>query len=387
LKKLILISENFNSYFGHSFEYFKAIKEEFESRNIPVEIVGNASIEKSIIDKLKVIPHFTYNQPRLSIGIFSNIRNVIKKRLIHFREFRALYLKHNAEGVYFFFDNVAWMNIYIILLATLRIGNKLNLMIMMRYSTQDLFDVTSWQKGVILIIYKASLLFIKKKEFILFTDSEPIANELESCYDVKVTILPMPHLNFDKYIIDMQDIHPLFTCFVPGNLTLPKGEDFVKNLFKFYDKNGLAKNIQFIIQKSNFDEQLYYNQFKNLNITIKQSLSTEEYYHYFNQSDLILVLYNLEFGYRFRTSGIMAEAISFNKPIISIQDSWMDSQLKKYDTGMSVRYNNTLEFDARLKTIITNYSDYKQKAIYAHKEWKKFNSKSNFFAIFTSTIS
>lgn len=387
MKKLILISENFNSYFGHSFEYFKAIKEEFESRNISIEIIGNATIENSIIEKLAVIPHFTYNQPRLNSGLFSNIRNVIKKRWIHFCEFRALYIKYKGEGVYFFFDNVAWMNIYIILLATLGVGNKLNLMIMMRYSTQDLFDITSWQKGLIRFIYKLSLLFIKKKEFILFTDSEPIAKELETCYDVKTTILPMPHLNFDKYNTDLQGINPLFTCFVPGNLTLPKGEDFVKNLFNFYDKNGLAKDIHFIIQKSNMEEQLYYNQFKNLNITIKQNLSTEEYYHHFNQSDLILVLYNLEYGYRYRTSGIMAEAISFDKPIISIQDSWMESQLKKYDTGMSVRYNDALDFDTKLKSIITNYGDHKQKAVSAHKEWKKFNSKSNFFTIFTSTIS
>ncbi|NGX56917.1 MAG: hypothetical protein K1060chlam5_01170 [Candidatus Anoxychlamydiales bacterium] len=173
------------------------------------------------------------------------------------------------------------------------------------------------------ILHKLIMKTIGEKNLIFFTDSELLSEQLETFFNKKFIVLPIPHVkvNIDK--IETKKKKNLIFWWPGGSIREEKGLKYIKDLSK---KLVTQKNINLVIAKA--AKELLDD---NSNIKyVNTNLNFDEYNSLMVKSDIILLPYIAEF-YRLRTSGIFVEAIAFGKIVVTTKNTWMASELEKFD--------------------------------------------------------
>ena len=115
--------------------------------------------------------------------------------------------------------------------------------------------------------------------------------------------------------------------------------------------------------------------FKNVTL-INSELKEDEYYSLLNTSSVILIPYDMGIYYA-NTSGIFTEAVSFSKPIIVTNNTWMSDNLC-FASGYTFANRNAFDLAVKIEQSANNYNellfDAKKKSI----QWNKYHNATNF---------
>lgn len=395
MEKVIIIDEFIENKVGHYYEYDKTVIESLQLKNIECKLYVKDTISDDIKEELKAIPFFTYNPN----SWLRNIK-VIGAFLYRFKtwnsiskQIQAIILKEFEVGkdISFFIPNIFWYNVLPYALAFSK--QKVPVSLLYRTSVLEAIDISQTFKPLIIKLYNYSFkLFSKNSQLRFVTDSEVIATQFTEKYKSPMTVLPIPHVfEMDDLYVEKTNLDK-FKLYLPGGARIEKGVECITEAIekiKIIHPEILDKIVvvmQFFGDKEKVELDILKERIINTGCEtlFLGKLSSEEYKMHYGLAEIILIPYLNSRGYKARTSGVLAEAIAACKPFITSKDSWMDCQVKNYQTGVSVTDTNSNELAEGIIEIISNYSLYKSNAINAKNAWLKFHSKENFYKIYSN---
>jgi glycosyltransferase involved in cell wall biosynthesis len=177
------------------------------------------------------------------------------------------------------------------------------------------------------------------------TDSSLLAEEYAKYLAVPLSVYPIPHVpSFSIEKCQVPGDRPL-RCVSLGNARAEKGIIEIIEAIKLVNDRGFGKNLFFNLQVNDPDEFCR----EGINKFMKESpanvkffisaLSAPDYDNLLNDADIVLTPYRNDV-YFSRTSGVMLEALSAGKIIISTTGTWMEKELIRFDAPCELVPNN-----------------------------------------------
>lgn len=103
------------------------------------------------------------------------------------------------------------------------------------------------------------------------------------------------------------------------------------------------------------------------------NMSEKAYWDSLKQADILVIPY-LSPEFKYRTSGIIVDAMFVGKPCIVIQDTWLADVVQKYHFGLPIRYYSPTSIGVAISTIRDNYGFFSKNAQTAFARYKQDNS-------------
>ena len=390
---MIIIDEQLKTIDGHNFEYIKSVKEIMESHGYAIDVYGNASVIDTIKTAIDAKPAFHFNPTPWYRKI--PILGAVLYRINFWKTLENQYKtiinsnSYSDAEIHFFVPNIYWYNLLPIINSFKNSTVKVS--ILFRNSVVELTDAPKLFHPIIRYIFKKVAGIAKHNTSIHFTtDSKVIADEWIATYGTNMDVLPIPHITESSTQGISTNKTNKTNFYAPGIMRLEKGMKMIFSaLEKIENKQiDLAEKIQFTIQifgqrdKEIFDNyRTKLSSFKNIEVIILGSLSSAEYNFQIQHTDVILIPYQVNAGYRARTSGILCESIGANKPFITTNNTWMSQQANQFGTGILVDDGNADQLIIAMNEAINNLSKYQTMATESKAKFMKFHSKENFYRI------
>lgn len=206
----------------------------------------------------------------------------------------------------------------------------------------------------------------------LHAENQCLANHLSTTWNSKVHSLPLPSPTTS---LPEREPHRPVNIVYLGPARTEKGfdliPDIIRNTVLLFRSHGINidSQISFTIQCTaqiigysptilQTIEKLrtYPNKLVTL---IEPVLSEEGYLNLLNSADIVLLPYRVE-EYKYRSSGIVSEALCMNKILLSTNNTYPSSMIKE-NTGKSA--SNPFEFAEAIKYILDNIDFYRDGAI------------------------
>jgi hypothetical protein len=391
-KKLVIIDEYIKNKSGHYYSYNKSTFEAFTKHNYTCKLYGNTQLLDDIATELNGIKYFSFTTmpwyrkiPILGailyrIYLWNSVRKQIEDAL-------SEELEPNTQ---IFFPNLFWYNALPYAGALKKVQQPTT--VLLRLSINEFFQEPPLFRPLIKKLVHAQMRKLARNKFVyVVSDSEVISAEFNKLNLGKTcTTLPIPHVEDAAVEVHKKDDY--FNLYLPGVMRLEKGAEFVLKALKcFCEKySDVAPNIKLTTQFFGDGEKAQLDVIKSqlLQLPIKNeilgSLSTTEYKATFQKADCVLIVYNPDCGYRFRTSGILAEAIAAEKPFITCTDSWMSLQANKFGIGQAVEYDNDSQLASTILQLMNTLETEANKVAQGKKAWLAFHSKQNFYEVFNN---
>ena len=238
-----------------------------------------------------------------------------------------------------------------------------------------LYRHDDYQKVLIGNFYKVMNALITKKitnnNFVLLTDSEKLQSSLSSYFKYQVSVVPIPHTPTVEYSKDIEiknnkdDLSILaWWC---GNPNPEKGLKVIQRLVTLSDP--VAKNLHLFISTEAYLPEIK----SNIQITyLPAYLTREEYLQQLSEIDILLLPYDSKI-YKERTSGIFVEGICAGKIPFVTKDTWMATELIKYDLSELIvdwSEDNVIESICKL----ARNSNIENKIVQMRDRYLKFHS-------------
>lgn len=390
---LVIVDDMLETFEGHPYEYDKSVAAIFAAKGIKVAIYGNQKMLPEIKEELSAKPWFHFNST-------SFIRKIpILGAIIYRYTFNKAYQQQMAaliadadrlHGRYaLFISNAYWYTILPIAGSLSKTARPSSFLY--RCSIYDTSRVPGVMKPLILPLIRYAVKAMNKRAHISYlSDSDVIAGEWESAFNRPMSVLPIPHLNIPE-LPATGHTNSKLRLYLPGGMRLEKGAKLLSETMALLcaQFGNIADKIVLVTQFVGNDEELL--QYKSVlnglpleNIFLGR-LSTEEYYAEIAAADIILIPYQASEGYRARTSGILAEAIAAEKPVITTTGTWMSDQVKRYNAGL-VSNETPADFAHQVTAMVSDYPTFKKNTQQAAKEWADFHSKDNFYKILMGAL-
>ncbi|MEL4894241.1 glycosyltransferase [Crocosphaera sp. Alani8] len=106
---------------------------------------------------------------------------------------------------------------------------------------------------------------------------------------------------------------------------------------------------------------------------IKKAMSADDYYQLLAEADALILPYDTR-SYRFRTSGVLTEALAAGKPVIVPQNSWLGKQV---DSSRASLYKNTNEIPQKVIEVVEKLPQLLDSAKSFSQGWLEKNSPDN----------
>lgn len=391
VKKLVILDEYLDSKVGHYYEYDKTVIQSLALKGVSSALYAKSTVDKDIQEELSCIPWFHHNP-----GMWIRKIKVLGALMYRFSswhktadQIRGVVRKEARDGMELFFvPNILWYNIIPYALAFGNTSHHVKLLF--RTSVNDVIDVGFPFKQLIPSIYTFCIARLRRNPNVSFvTDSEVIAEEFTRKFNHRMEVLPIPHV-FEVGNTSGRNIRAPFRLYLPGAARIEKGIVLITKALELLDKKNppFMKRIQLCIQifgdkeKEELESCAKVLRSLSCEVLFYGKLSSEEYKEQFSRADVILIPYLNDKGYKARTSGVLAEAISTAKPFITAKDSWMDTQVKRYCTGYAIQDSSVEELAVAIEHVIDSYASYKTKAEQAKDLWLSFHSKERYAEVF-----
>ncbi len=207
----------------------------------------------------------------------------------------------------------------------------------------------------------------------IYTDTYESQAAFEQYFAVKTPYFPMFSVsNFGE--IKEKAIGDTIQFCYPGNVQKAKGFDVLVEALKETDLNAGHFKIRTFISYLQKELKAWIDDLPthpNIEV-VEGSLSTEEYSKLLQEADVILLPYRAaDFGGR--TSGIYADAVILEKPVVITRETWGGTYTEKYGNGICFSDGNAKEMQQAIQQIIKEYPQKKQAAIEAKKQWLRGN--------------
>ncbi|MDJ0728370.1 MAG: glycosyltransferase [Crocosphaera sp.] len=218
-----------------------------------------------------------------------------------------------------------------------------------------------------------------------YTDTDDLIKRYNSLSQVKLQKIPIPFrqeklkqitekLNTDKpiYVVYLGDARP-----EKGYHYLPT---IVESLWTDYIQPGKIK----LTIQSNFSieggeglipqSRLALERYPDSKVKlIKNAMSADDYYQLLAEADALVLPYDSN-SYRFRTSGVLTEALAAGKPVIVPENSWLGKQV---DSSRASLYQNPDDIPKKVIEIVENLPQFSDSAREFARGWLEQNSPDN----------
>jgi hypothetical protein len=247
------------------------------------------------------------------------------------------------------------------------------------FNFHDEFYLNKFNSDKLEFFIKYYIKNLQRANFYFFVDSFKLQKYFYDKFNFLLDIWPIMFINKeDKVLSNSENNKNLVRLLYPGKVEKIRGSETLLKLSEFLSKNNNILNestpneicIDFKIKTN-----LNYNQ-SNLQIlkeskhTVEIDYSTKNFDKLFEDSDIVIIPYNPRV-YETRTSGIFADAVIHNKPIISTKNSWVGNLIDDYNIGCTYEENDLNSLIAAINNVVKNFKDYKNNLI-------EF-SKNNYF--------
>lgn len=221
----------------------------------------------------------------------------------------------------------------------------------------------------------------------LFVDTETFQNRIYSFTKERLFLLPKftsaftgDEFNFeDKKKLIYQKKKPL--TFLYPTATKDRGLDFFVEMILFLVNRREISHFKFIIRSPHPEDILNQSLPRKSKkfVEIKRgSLSNEEYKALFKEADVVFLPYKRE-DFFVRSSGVFADAIIAQKPVLTTAETWIGRNTKKYNNGVTFSEENVNSLWDAMLEIKDNYKNYLENSKSAKSLWLKRNSLDVFF--------
>jgi hypothetical protein len=223
------------------------------------------------------------------------------------------------------------------------------------------------------------------------TDSEPLQTALCQYFQVPMTVMPIPHTDWQEEAAEKQEeVTDKILCWWPGSPRPEKGWEMIKRLSQasIHDGDKICHKICLVAAESAELQTSHHSQSSILIKTIPDRLSREQYNHWLALSQVILLPYDAE-AYRERTSGIFTEAIIAGKIPLVTSANWMAKALQKYHLEALILTGESPQEIVNQIWEVANNSGIQAKILTMQADFQAFHNPENYAqtlkAIFDST--
>lgn len=244
-------------------------------------------------------------------------------------------------------------------------------------------------KAILENCYK-SRLWPKKIQF--YTDTDDLIQRYNSLSEIRLYKIPIPFRQ-EKLKQETKDlnIEDAINLVYLGDARPEKGYHFLPNIIEYLWKDYIQPGKIKIIIQSNFSVEggeglipkarLALERYPESKVKlIKEAMSADDYYQLLAEADALILPYDPN-SYRFRTSGVLTEALAAGKPVIVPQSSWLGKQV---DSSRASLYENPDEIPKKVIEVIENLDRFSESAINFSHGWLKQNSPDNLVKILLS---
>ncbi len=257
--------------------------------------------------------------------------------------------------------------------------------ILLRRDIEDTLVVYAKGMGLKAILDKCYQSKLWPKIIQFYTDTDDLIERYNSLSQVNLRKIPIPfrqeklkeskdNFNKDKpiHVVYLGDARP-----EKGYHYLP---DIVQSLWTDYIQSGRIK----LTIQSNFSieggeglipqARLALERYPQEKVTlIKQAMSADDYYQLLSNADVLILPYDPH-SYRFRTSGVLTEALAAGKPVIVPNNSWLAKQV---DLSRASIYETPEKIAKGVIRIIENLPQFSESAKQFARSWCEQNSPDN----------
>jgi hypothetical protein len=389
---LFMIEPELIGYNGHLFNYAKSISDGLIGTSTSFKIFVSKSCERKILkeinssvvfDKLPngnifnnfigrfIIAVFQYN-----FHLYKGLRNISKKEIL--------------KNKLLFFGTIQHIHLFG-LIAWIALSKKSNLpksiILTLRLSIYR-YDINRWAASYFwyVIAFRLIDLIKNKCEIRFITDSNKLQEEFAKITKIKIHLLPIPHTinNLEKSSLDSIIANDKLTFTSLGSARKPKGfgilvdaiielsDDVNFSKFHFLLQSNCANNDDYIQDKIN---EIKKKNFKNVEL-LENELSEKDYYSLIQKSKVIIIPYD-QSVYFANTSGILTEAISYAKPIIVTEGTWMSDNMPE-GIGETFQNKNSSDLAKKMILIAEKYNEYKFNILQKCIAWNEYHNATNF---------
>lgn len=386
---LHIIDIRYPDHFGHEFMYTNAVYDAAKNRGINSIIYGAKKIEdplsRNVVALFSELPRVS----KKSQNLLNLILDSLSENIFLYKKLNLILSENISSQDIFLFHSPNYRHMPAIYFWWNSIGNKPFLVLILRYSQLTKENGFLWtKKKHYSNLFKLWLVkrFEKnayRKKIILATDSKILADEFKNMWKIHLITLPIPipeatyeensDVNDGKYYNN----DPLRLVSL-GPARDDKGsyllEDAIKRVLDVWDGDRLEFIIQTKVSDKGSDRTK--KTISNLEkiepvvISIKESLSTEEYWSYLRMADIVLLPYDAQ-EYRARTSGIFAEAMALGKHVVVSGETWMENEVRGMDVGITIFKSGSAESFSQGILEALKFIEKKQRNIVSNQEWKK----------------
>lgn len=239
----------------------------------------------------------------------------LRKSWLFWDYFQAIRRLPQNICLIFFFENAGLKNAVLFCLALLLLRRKASLWLMHRYAPIQMRGKGRFHAWFL-------MLFAKKMNIELFTDSELLLLQQQKRFGKGVHLLPIPHAPTP---VEKRIQGEWITCWWPGGQIRPaKGLSYIREISKAL-KNGQT-NIRLIVAAK---AQSVGVEPSDRVLFIEDELSRKDYERWMSSACIVLLPYDPSV-YHSGTSGIFVEAVVASAMPIVREGTWMAHELRKY---------------------------------------------------------
>ncbi|MGK7958705.1 MAG: glycosyltransferase, partial [Crocosphaera sp.] len=228
-----------------------------------------------------------------------------------------------------------------------------------------------------------SQLWPNKMQF--YTDTHDLIQRYNSLSKVKLQKIPIPFRQEKlKPISNKTNADKLIHFVYLGDARPEKGYHYLPNIVECLWTNYIQPGKIKLTIQSNFNVEGGDRLIAQARLTlerypdgkvklIKDAMSADDYYQLLAEADALILPYDSH-SYRFRTSGVLTEALAAGKPVIVPENSWLGKQV---DSSRASLYKDPDEIPKKIIEIVENLPQFSDSAQIFSKGWLKQNSPDN----------
>lgn len=399
MKRALIVASGLRGIIGHNFFYTQTVQRELEKRGFEVTVFINKNAPADLLRETgykAVFPLGTYDPIPLNGKIPDLIYTYLQAGIYAYELQSAINKLDHKDFDLIFFHTVA--DFELIGLNSYLKKNKLHgfLFVMQRF-TLGFGAMSKWKTLFHPYLrmkphYLKALARRMKGRFVLLTDSELLTKDYANIFPHKIITAPIP---LEENQIDDSDTS-LFSRFnlqkkdfvdfgYLGDSREGKGFSMLPSMIKKALQS--EEKLRFIIQcpNSEYDNEIpagliELQKLADTNrenvILVNERLSDADYLRLFKFMDAIMIPYK-GFGFVEGTSNIFTEAVALGKPVVVSNNTWMSSELKKYEGGLEFEKGEVADFAEKVVQLAKNYNEFAKKAVDFFPIWKKTHNVEN----------
>jgi hypothetical protein len=335
-------------------------------------------------DKFRNVPAFSYTPWKLlKEGDSEEFYLVFKNELQYIIEL----INHEDDSTKnIFFMYMADIRLIPIFLEVAKKTNPTNFFFLNLFHTyNDFYPNGRAAENIneeLLAILKTTRKIRNRLGVFLFVEDEILQNRIYKYTRERLCLLPKFTSAFTDNEFDTGDERQLIyrkkrklTFFYP-TVTKERGLEFFVQMVLFLVNKGKISPFRFIIRNPHPEDNFNRSFLKEVEqfVELKMgALSDEEYKSLFKEADVIFLPYKREEFY-VKSSGIFADAIIAQKPVMTTKETWLGRNTEKYKNGVTFSYGDLTSFWHALLHIKDNYKMYVGNSISVKYQWLKDNS-------------